>query len=164
MYRRNYNFDLIKGVLIILVIVGHMIPGTQRGTFPRYLIYSFHMPLFIGVSGFLLNFEAFRTSSAISLIKKYWKRLILPWIIAVNAYYFIWAMRGMSISLKGYIKAYLHPYYHLWYVLGFLAYLAITWILVKALNKLLTRSTIAFWFIILIFSLICSLFSKFITL
>lgn len=56
--RRHWNtIDFIKGLLIILVFWGHLIVGEQRTTFLRYVIYSFHMPIFIGVSGFLFNIK-----------------------------------------------------------------------------------------------------------
>lgn len=56
--QRDYFFDNIKGFLIILVVFGHAI---QYLAFKRnspallglfMLIYSFHMPLFIFISGF----------------------------------------------------------------------------------------------------------------
>ena len=78
-----YGFDFIKGLLIILVFMGHIIPGVLRETLPRYVIYSFHMPLFIGISGFLLNIRKMIELSFIKLLQKYWRRMILPWIIAV---------------------------------------------------------------------------------
>lgn len=55
--------DSLKGFAIFLVVVGHAVLGYLRaGTFPEYqwslqlthdLIYSFHMPLFFLISGFL---------------------------------------------------------------------------------------------------------------
>ena len=52
--RRHWNtIDFIKGLLIILVFWGHLIVGEQRTTFLRYVIYSFHMPLFFVLSGFV---------------------------------------------------------------------------------------------------------------
>lgn len=49
--------DSLKGVLIILVVLGHAIQETLKdGCFDNHLwncIYSFHMPAFMAVSGFL---------------------------------------------------------------------------------------------------------------
>lgn len=81
-----YGIDLVKGILTVLVFMGHLFPGSIRDTFPKYAIYSFHMPLFIGVSGFLLNVENLDMRLP-RLFSKYWKRIILPWIIAVVGFY-----------------------------------------------------------------------------
>ncbi|HBP24176.1 MAG TPA: hypothetical protein DD632_01615, partial [Oribacterium sp.] len=52
---RNLKIDNMKGVLILLVVIGHMllpIQGTTRGvTNLFYLIYTFHMPAFVFLSG-----------------------------------------------------------------------------------------------------------------
>ena len=63
--RRNSYIDFIKGVTILLVLVGHAIQycyGTEyflQGAYfsnPMFkFIYTFHMPLFMAVSGYLLQ-------------------------------------------------------------------------------------------------------------
>ena len=55
MYKRNSTFDSLKGVLIILVVLGHWLEygfahETNRIIF-NY-IYLFHMLLFILISGY----------------------------------------------------------------------------------------------------------------
>ncbi len=54
---RDYRIDTIKGLLIILVIMGHIITGLDNVNFINHgvmgLIYIFHMPLFILISGYL---------------------------------------------------------------------------------------------------------------
>ena len=55
---RNYHIDNIKGVLILLVVCGHLLSTLQdmNSTFAisiRTLIYFFHMPGFIFMSGYL---------------------------------------------------------------------------------------------------------------
>lgn len=57
--KRLNNIDFLKGVLIIFVITGHLIPGILNKTLIRYIIYFFHMPLFIGISGYLINIQKF---------------------------------------------------------------------------------------------------------
>lgn len=149
------EFDFVKGILIILVFMGHIIPGVIRETYPRYLIYSFHMPLFIGVSGFLLNIEKLNTKP-LNLIKKYWKRMICPWIIAVALYFMVRLIMGkQSLSIKSIIAAYIHPYYHLWYVLGFLSYLVIACVLWKVFKNSRYK-----WIWIFILSTIISVVSR----
>lgn len=54
---RNLKLDNAKGILITLVVIGHMllpIQGTTRGvTNVFYMIYAFHMPAFVFISGLL---------------------------------------------------------------------------------------------------------------
>lgn len=54
--QRLYYLDALKGILIILVILGHSIQykmmDYQHDVLFR-VIYSFHMPLFFLISGFL---------------------------------------------------------------------------------------------------------------
>lgn len=54
---RNLKLDNAKGILITLVVIGHMllpIQGTTRGvTNFFYVIYAFHMPAFVFISGLL---------------------------------------------------------------------------------------------------------------
>ena len=52
---RNKNIDLIKGILVLLVIIGHVLKGSLSENLARYIIYSFHMPLFIAIAGYLFN-------------------------------------------------------------------------------------------------------------
>ncbi len=58
---RDGYIDFIKGVLIFLVVWGHVISNCKAGDFyanPLFkFIYSFHMPLFMGVSGWLFYFS-----------------------------------------------------------------------------------------------------------
>ena len=51
--------DYSKGILITLVISGHAIPefGLHLG-FLEKIIYSFHMPAFFILSGYLFKFDA----------------------------------------------------------------------------------------------------------
>ena len=68
--------DNLKGVLIILVVIGHFLlraPGTPSTILLYKTIYLFHMPLFIFVSGFLskriyLNGEGLRVDKILSFI------------------------------------------------------------------------------------------------
>ena len=57
MKERNLKLDNAKGILITLVVIGHMllpIQGTTRGvTNFFYMIYAFHMPAFVFISGLL---------------------------------------------------------------------------------------------------------------
>ena len=74
--------DSLKGFAIFLVVVGHVVLGYLRaGIFPEYqwslqlthdLIYSFHMPLFFLISGFLykLTWSKKNTGIVINIVRK----------------------------------------------------------------------------------------------
>lgn len=64
---RDYRIDTIKGLLIILVIMGHIIIELDNANIINHgvmgLIYIFHMPLFILISGYLTKHPASRSLS-----------------------------------------------------------------------------------------------------
>lgn len=87
---RNQYFDLVKGIAIILVVFGHCI---QYGSGDPYLsgeyffdnivfkaIYSFHMPLFAIVSGYLFYYSISRRSAG-ECIKKQIFGLVIPIVV-----------------------------------------------------------------------------------
>lgn len=74
---RNVDIDAMKGIGIILVVVGHMV-----WPFPiNKLIYSFHMPLFVCLSGIVFNAEKIK-KNVISLLYLYF----LWGVIVVSLY------------------------------------------------------------------------------
>ena len=77
MANRLYYLDNLKGLLIILVILGHAIQFTlpdYENVFAFRLIYSFHMPLFFFISGYL---AVRKEDSAQKMIQKK-ARALLP--------------------------------------------------------------------------------------
>lgn len=63
---RSVFWDIIKGVAILLVVIGHQIQNSCGGTeafaddpFFKF-VYGFHMPLFMLVSGYFFYFSAKR--------------------------------------------------------------------------------------------------------
>lgn len=81
------GIDYLKGLLLLFVFLGHLLPGTLSENFVRYLIYSFHMPLFIGISGALLTPASLARSSLRQLVARYFGRMLLPWLVACVVYY-----------------------------------------------------------------------------
>src|SRR5574344_758282 len=71
--------DLSKGILICLVIVGHLVPGPHwKLNNPVDYVYMFHMPAFFILSG-ILNKKKEKIQIS-EIIKKKVKRLLLPYI------------------------------------------------------------------------------------
>lgn len=136
--KRNPYLDIVKAILIILVIIGHSI---QYGAGPNYInnslffdnnifkiIYSFHMPLFIMISGYLsynsLNKKTFKET----LISKF-KTIIIPLLL--------WSIIPFIITLdyiniKESIKLFIQVFStNLWFLWG-IFYINI---IVKLINK-----------------------------
>ena len=74
---RDYVFDNIKGLLIILVVFGHLLAGDGNANMnlygiTHYLIYAVHMPMFIFISGYF--------SKSDYSLKKFIKGILIPYI------------------------------------------------------------------------------------
>lgn len=66
--QRDYGFDNIKFILIILVVFGHIIEEISLDGFwglCRALIYSFHMPAFVFASGYFASKSSKNTSDSV---------------------------------------------------------------------------------------------------
>ena len=90
MGKRIPAFDILKGLAILCVIIGH-IP-----TFPyesvRHWIYTFHMPVFFLVSGYFFR----PATDTRSYLKKTYDRLIVPFLSTAA----ILVLYGLAVSLK----------------------------------------------------------------
>ena len=86
--------DSAKGIAIILVVIGHVVGGyTGRYEIPKYqafidysvwLIYTFHMPLFFVLCGYVYSLTAKRTTSLSeckSLLRKKAVNLMIPYYV-----------------------------------------------------------------------------------
>lgn len=95
---RNFFIDAIKGLLILLVIIGHCV---QYGNGYLYLdhelyynnfifrsIYTFHMPMFMIISGYLFNYSNIKPLRNIVLSKL--KTIGVPFVFFCTIIYFIW--------------------------------------------------------------------------
>jgi fucose 4-O-acetylase-like acetyltransferase len=81
---RNDFIDSLKGALIFLVVCGHLIQFVGYGDNLRFYldplfkaIYTFHMPLFMAVSGFV-SFHSISTTDFLPCIQKRFRQIIVP--------------------------------------------------------------------------------------
>lgn len=70
------SLDIMKGIAILLMILGHSLPPSGIGGAIHGFIYSFHMPLFFIVSGYF-----YRKRSPMEQIKKDFFGLLLPYMV-----------------------------------------------------------------------------------
>lgn len=80
MNSRNTTVDIMKGIAILLMVIGHLFKNEALHTF----IWSFHVPLFFAVSGYFTK----RTDRSLSLfqggkqlVKSMLRRLIVPYFV-----------------------------------------------------------------------------------
>lgn len=100
---RSPYWDTLKGLLILLVILGHC--GTALNDGLLSMIYSFHMPLFVFISGYF--------SKKQPLISKQNKRLVIIYV-TFNTIYILLDITTDNFSMT----RLLIPSFALWYILS----------------------------------------------
>ena len=91
MKERLLYIDNLKGFAILLVVLGHCIQFREPDYDSNWLfriIYSFHMPLFFIISGYVSHQNDIQIES---LVTKRAKQLLLP--------YFIWGLGGGALKI-----------------------------------------------------------------
>ncbi len=76
--QRDWYLDALKGIGIFLMIIGHVVSPI------RDVIFSFHMPLFFFISGYL-----YKDRTAKDIIKRNAKKVLLPYVVTCL---FIWLL------------------------------------------------------------------------
>jgi len=105
--QRNYKIDNIKTILIFLVVFGHMMELVSVKQI-YLVIYSFHMPAFIFVTGYYAKFRP----------RKILLELIMPYVLFQTLY----------LLFDGYMKSkpvvfqFTTPYWLMWYLLTIIIY------------------------------------------
>lgn len=160
--QRNHSIDNIKGWGILLVIVGHILLGSADQNAIRYVIYSFHMPLFFFISGYLLNVEKIGMLSPSQYFSKYSKKMLGWWFLA-------WLIFTPTVNIvtNGHliadyesiphfvIRNLVYPWGHLWFVPALFIYITITYFLYRYIH-LNNKELIMVLLIISIFQLMVS--------
>ena len=117
--------SIVQGWAILLVVIGHVSGYTYSGEpgelYPasdwiHRFCYSFHMPLFMFVSGALLYYSRLSKGWKVSaLYKDKLKRLFLPYLcftvigFAIKAPLSAMTKRGMDVSFGGFLNALVDP-------------------------------------------------------
>lgn len=110
---RNYRFDNIKFILIVLVVLGHLLELLKDSATANSLyrvIYLFHMPAFIFISGYFAKFDP----------KKILHSLIYPYIILQAVYlpfHYLFILGKETVTLQ-----FTSPYWILWYLMAMALY------------------------------------------
>lgn len=137
---RDLSYDVLKGILILLVVLGHSIQDPFGNVCWNNVlfnfIYTFHMPLFIMVSGYFSHSMINRSFGTV--LKSKWKRIGIPWLIwstvLVIIYYTSVSYSNDPLSgIGANVKEIYRMYTEIWYlvcvlVLSIIYYPILYWI------------------------------------
>lgn len=144
---RNTGIDSLKGILIVLMIMGHILQGNVMDNYSRFIIYSFHMPLFIGIAGYLMAGSSTFQLSSNGFWSRILKRPVWPWLIAMLAYSVLPNLSKVSgikemLLLLG--KCFVFPYHHLWFIPAYIGWITGTLLLFKLFKNPVIIFCVAF--------------------
>lgn len=116
--KRDYQIDNIKGILIILVVFGHSLELLRlESVITSYVynfIYTFHMPIFIFISGYLAkNVEKGRNTA--------FRQLFIPFLIFNSIWNIVEIMMTNIFNVpidQATAFSFLNPGWALWYILA----------------------------------------------
>lgn len=110
---RNRKMDNQKGILIVLVVLGHLLElrmGRGIGRFVYILIYFVHMPLFVYCSGYFAKRSG--------VWRRVFKKLLPPYIV-FQCLYLAFARIVLEEEAK---LQFLKPYWLLWYLFAMIVW------------------------------------------
>ncbi|MEH7525622.1 acyltransferase family protein [Bacillus sp. JJ1503] len=140
MKKREYYFDNAKFILISLVVFGHFLQSfieDNEAIYTLYkVIYTFHMPAFILISGYFA--KGFNKKGYISKISR---KLILPYIIfqVIYSVFYFFLYKESSFQVDP-----LKPHWSLWFLISLFSWN----IMLRAFTKYKALYSLAAAFII----------------
>ncbi len=114
---RVRELDFLKGILILLVIAFHLVYFSTLYPYAKQVVYTFHMPAFMLLSGYLMNFEKGTRGVLRTLL---W--LVVPYVVMESSYIIMASILPIrehidSLTLGVFIdKLLLHPIGPYWYL------------------------------------------------
>lgn len=101
---RLSHIDIAKGILIILVVIGHILKGSVFITKTMIrIINAFHMPAFFIISGFLTNGAKLKSQPFPAFVKKRAVRLLIPYVVfeLIGGFWQMLLMGTESVNITG---------------------------------------------------------------
>lgn len=144
--------DTLKGFAMLMVILGHVVQGYQvAGFFPQYAvylnglfdgIYSFHMPLFFMVSGYLyeMTWNENKNASWERIHHKFWDMMILYIVFSL----LFWSIKTLAaahvqmnhiISVEELLMIPVAPLSYLWFLYVLMALFVIVPVMVQRVKQ-----------------------------
>lgn len=125
---RTISLDIARAITIILVVIGHYMPDTSPNWYVilHRFIYSFHMPLFLFISGFIYM-QTLKKESYLAFVIRKIKRLMIPYFTTSFLVITIRLLSSSNTSLENPVN--LFSYIEMFYlpVAGF--FLWFIWVL-----------------------------------
>lgn len=109
--KRDGKMDNLKGILIIMVVLGHMtelLLSSGSGGIIYRLIYAFHMPAFIFISGYFARFD----------IKKILRNMLWPYLV----FQILYILFDRIILQNGARFTLIRPYWIMWYIFAMMVW------------------------------------------
>ena len=153
--KRVEYIDVARGIAIILMVIGHIL---DINNIFRKIIFSFHMPIFIIISGYF-----YKDSSTKDFIINTIKKLVIPYVIAVLCFDIIDSYeKGIIYILTRFSKQIIFSTMSVAYLkytdsssmidcLWFIPMLIITKILFRLIKKILKNNELQIVFCIFLF-------------
>ena len=91
---RIEELDYLKGILITLVVLFHLTYFATEYTLAKQFVYTFHMPAFLVISGWLMNIEA-----PLPRFGRMITKILLPYIVFESGYIVISALKMVAVSI-----------------------------------------------------------------
>ena len=127
MSRQNFNLliSFLQVFGILLVVIGHSFYGASKDNFIITWIYSFHMPLFMFISGYLFAYTMKLKGKSLytmsweecgKFIVKKIRRLMIPYVAISSLAFFpkalmsTFASRPVEVSFSGYLEMLAYPW------------------------------------------------------
>ena len=147
--KRDPWLDNIKGLLIILVILGHLDAPIVKNSHELKVFYllinSFHMPCFMMISGFLAKRRIDEPD-----YKKLAYQVVLPYFMIDLVFWIFVCIFPHGLDMIPYLSTMdpkpLVPKYHLWYLFAVMVYYLITPALVRRFHGLWSTPVLLFFF------------------
>ncbi|SEA82131.1 Acyltransferase family protein [Prevotella sp. tc2-28] len=93
MHQRIAEIDYLKGVMIILVVMFHLVALDIAYPTVRMAVYTFHVSVFLIISGYLTNINKNPADYGRSIL-----RLIVPYIICETVYMLLLHLFGDGVN------------------------------------------------------------------
>lgn len=127
--KKNQSVETLRGIAIILVVIGHVIGSDSTGgmrvaddSFLRHFYYTFQylrMPLFTVISGWVYALRPVNVGYGTDFMIKKLRRIVLPLIFVGGLYYLVQNITpgtNLSYDLKDIWKIVVFPYTFYWYL------------------------------------------------
>ena len=114
---RIKELDYLKGVMIILVITFHLVYFEHLYPYAKQVVYTFHMPVFLVISGYLMNISKKWGAFMLTIVG-----LVIPYLVMESSYTVMASLLPINEHIDHltagvfFDKLLLHPLGPYWYL------------------------------------------------